>query len=134
MSTFSFVQRDQIRTYMGMPKLFAQSNSMLENAISAIENIDDGGATFNAVAQVLVNLQNLDNQLITNSILMLATEVKDEIKFDAIRNDAGIRRVARAQIKQLSIRLSMDAMSDYYAAVSVDPSGSMKMFNDASMS
>lgn len=118
---FTDVQKDQIRTYMGMPRLFAQSNAVLENAMSAIENLStlDGGATETAVKTALTNIASIEAQILANSTLMLATEVMDEVKFDAIRNDAGLRKVGRSYIHQLSIRLSMMPQEDYFAAAPV---------------
>jgi len=117
MSTFTDVQKDQIRTYMGMPLLFHKANTILENAISTIENADT--ATFNAVADTLVKLQAIDAKIDSNSALMLATQVMDEVIFDAIRADAGLRRVGRTYINRLSIHLSMDVAADYYGPAKV---------------
>lgn len=117
MGTFTDVQKDQIRTYMGMPLLFHKANSILENAISTIENADT--ATFNAVANTLVLLQAIDTKIDQNSALGLATEVMDEVKFDAARNDLILRRIGRGYIKRLSIHLSMDVATDYYSPANV---------------
>lgn len=118
---FTDVQKDQIRTYMGMPRLFAQSNAVLENAIEAIQNLVsiDGGATETAMKTTLTKLAALESTLDANSTLMLATEVMDEVKFDAIRNDAGLRMVGRALIHQLSTRLSMMPQEDYFGPATV---------------
>ena len=119
MGTFTDIQKDQIRTYMGMPLLFRRANSILENAMSTIENANDSNATFNAVAATLVLLQSIDAKIDSNAALMLATEVMDEVVFDAIRADAGLRRVGRTYINRLSIHLSMDVASDYYGPAKV---------------
>lgn len=127
MPTFTDVQRDQIRTYMGMPLLFRHANAILENAMSAIENAPDSGATFNAVAATLVLLQAVDTKIDQNSALGLATEVMDEVKYDAARNDLILRRIGRGYIKRLSIHLSMDVATDYYSPANVTDIPDIKM-------
>lgn len=127
--SFTDTQKDQIRTYMCMPRLFSQSNSVLENAIAAIENLVsiDGGATETAMKAVLVKLAAVEVALDANSNLMLATEVMDEVRFDAIRNDAGIRMVGRGLIHQLTIRLSMMAQEDYFGPAPVSSYPGIRM-------
>ena len=96
MPTYTDLQRVQLRGYMGMSKLFASSNAIFENVLNTIEGAIDDGSTFNQTITLLNQLLVIDQQIITNSTLMLATEVSDEVKFDAIRNDRGIRSVGRA--------------------------------------
>ena len=124
---FSNVQRDQIRTYMGMPKLFSQANAVLENAMDAIDGIADGGATEGAMVAVLNNLQAIDAQILANSNLMLATEVMDEVKFDAIRADLGLRKMGRYLINQIAIPLSMPPAVDFFSSPTLNPTPDITM-------
>ena len=111
-------ERARIRLYMGMPKLFSQSNSVLESAMNAIDGLtaQDGGATQARMVTALQQIDAINTQLIANSKLMLATEVSDEVKFDAIRNDAGLRKVGRYLIHQIAIPLSMNPAVDFFSA------------------
>jgi hypothetical protein len=59
---------------------------------------------------------------------MLATEVSDEVKFDAIRNDRGIRSVGRALINQLATIFSMLPTKDYYSAAPLDQTGNVTLY------
>ena len=111
-----------------MSKLFASSNAIFENVLNTIQGAIDDGSTFNQTITLLNQLLGIDAQILSNSRLMLATDVPGEVKFDAIRNDAGLRRVGRALINQLSIIFSMDAARDYYSSVPIDHSGSPKLY------
>lgn len=123
MATYTDQQRAQLRLYMGMSKLFASSNAIFENVLNTIQGTIDDGSTFNLTLSILATLQQLDVQIINNSRLMLATEVMDEVKFDAIRNDAGLRKIGRAYVRQLATIFSMLPAQDYYAAADIDPTG-----------
>src|ERR1039457_1923052 len=107
MSTYTDLQRVQLRGFMGMSKLFASSNAIFENVLNTIQSDIDDGSTFNQTILILNQLLILDTRIFTNSALMLATEIPSEVVFDAIRNDAGLRKVGRALINQLSTIFSM---------------------------
>jgi hypothetical protein len=130
---FTDDQRAQIRLYMGMPRVFAQVNSILENVMSAIDNLSgpppngDNGATQARIVTVLAQIDAINTQIVQNAQLMLATEVMDEVKFDAIRNDAGLRRVGRALIQQLSIPLSMKPAVDFFSSAGLNPTPDINM-------
>jgi len=116
---FTNAQRADIRAYLGYSKLFESANSILENAMTTIDNLQDSGATQARMVNVLTQLNNLDTLIATNQNLMLATEVVNEVSFDAIRADAGYRRIGRALISQLCIPLSMRPASDYYSPTAI---------------
>lgn len=126
---FTADQRAQIRLYMGMPKLFSQSNPVLESAMDALDGLvnQDGGATQARMITALQQLDAINTQLIANSKLMLATEVMDEVKFDAIRNDAGIRKMGRYLIQQIAIPLSMNPAVDFFGPPALNPTPDIVM-------
>jgi hypothetical protein len=121
---FTSSQRDQLRTYFGFPLIWANANATFEGIMNAIDGLQDGGATEAAVIAVLNQLVALDAQIAANAQLMLATEVTNEVKIDAARNDAYLRTVVGpGLIHQLSIRFSMNPAEDYYAAAPVGGGG-----------
>ena len=122
-------ERAQIRLYMGMPKLFSQSNSVLESAMNAIDGLvaQDGGATQARMITALQQLDVLNAKLVANANLMLATDISNEIKFDAIRNAAGIKQEGRRLIAQIAIPLSMNPAVDFFAAPSLNPTPDIVM-------
>jgi hypothetical protein len=113
---------------MGMSKLFASSNAIFENVLNTIQSDIDDGSTFNQTILILNQLLILDTRIFTNSALMLATEIPSEVVFDAIRNDAGLRKVGRALINQLSTIFSMPPQRDYYSAVKISTDGSPRLY------
>lgn len=130
---FSDDQKAQIRLYMGFSRLFAQVNSILENVMSAIDNLagpppnGDNGATQARIITVLSQLDVLNTTLVNNAQLMLATDVTGEIKFDAIRNAAGIKQEGRRLIQQLSIALAMKPATDFFGTPMLNPTGDVNL-------
>ena len=124
MPTYSDLQRVQFRTYMGMSKLFSSAVADFENTLNVIQSITfDDGSTFNQTLAVLNLLQGIDQSIVNNTNLGLATEVNGKVKFDAYRNDRMLRAIGRGYIRQLSILFSMKPVQDYYARAVPDTSG-----------
>ena len=122
------LQRAQLRLKMGMSKLFASSNAIFEGVLNTIEGTIDDGSTFNLTIEILNNTLIIDNQILANSKLMLATEIPGEVKFDAIRNDAALRKIGRAYISQLSTIFSMKPAKDFYSPSDLDSSGDIHLY------
>ena len=123
---FSNAERDQLRTYFGYPKLFKSSNAVFENVLDAINGLydSDGGATQAACRNVMTQIVALEAQLQVLQSLMLASEVTERIKVDAIKNDMYIRTISGpALINQLRIRFSMRPAIDYFARVQMSEAG-----------
>jgi hypothetical protein len=128
MTAYTDLQRVQLRGYMGMSKLFASSNAIFENVLNTIQGTIDDGSTFNQTVLILNQLLALDTRIATNSTLMLATNVTGEVVFDAIRADAGLRRIGRALINQLATIFSMKPSKDYYSAAEIDDTGTITLY------
>jgi hypothetical protein len=128
MNTYTDLQRVQLRGFMGMSKLFASSNAIFENVLNTIEGDIDDGSTFNQTITLLTSLLALDARIATNSTLMLATQVTGEVLFDAIRADAGLRKIGRALINQLATIFSMKPSKDYYGAAELDDTGNVTLY------
>lgn len=130
---FSDDQRAQIRLYMGFSRIFAQVNSILENVMSAIDNLagplpnGDNGATQARIISALAQIEAINSALIINSNLMLGTEISGKIKYDAIRNAAGLRQEGRRLIQQLAIALSMKPAVDFFAPSTLNSSGDVSL-------
>lgn len=111
---FSNDQKASIRKYMGMSRLFRDSNPILESAIIAIEQMNDGGATEDQMKVSLTALDVLDGQIAVSRQLTLASEVQGEIKVDAARQLAVLRKEGTAMINGLSFPLSMPPAKRYF--------------------
>jgi hypothetical protein len=123
---FTNSERDYLRTLMGYPILFSSSNAVFENIMNSINGLYalDGGATQAAIRNVMSEIEALELQLQTLSNLMLATEVEQKVKIDAIRNDLYLRNVVGpALINQLSVRFSMYPAISYFSPVKISPAG-----------
>jgi len=120
-------QRAQLRRYMGYSKMFKSSNTIFENVLDLIESVPayDDGSTFNETIWLLNKLIGIDDLILSNTGLGLATEAYEAAKFDAYRNDRFMRSIGRAYIRQLSIIFSMKPAHDYFSRVSPDLSGNI---------
>lgn len=129
---FTPTERDSLRTYFGFPKIWSNSNPIYEGVLNAIDGLYDDpsdlGATQAAVRSVLTQLLALDVQIQNNMNLMLATDVSQKVKFDAIRQDCYWRSVmGPALIRQLANRMSIDPATDYYSPANINPGSDIYM-------
>jgi hypothetical protein len=124
---YTDAQRASLRAYMGYSKLFKSSNTIFENVLDLIQSVPafDDGSTFNLTIALLGNLNSIDLQIYNNAFLGLSTQSSTATLIDAARNDALLRKIGRAYIKQLSIIFSMKPAQDYYSRAATDTSGNI---------
>lgn len=127
---FTSDQRASIRKYMGMSRLFKNSNPILESAMDAIDQLNDGGATAAQMVTTLTQLASIETQISVAQQLTLASEVTGEIKIDAGRQLAILRKEGQALINGISIPLSMRPFQKYFYPQSVDESMDIHMHGE----
>jgi hypothetical protein len=115
------------RNVMGYTKLFASSNAIFEDILINIPNLDDG-STYDLTITLMTNIQQIDQLILNNEILGLATSTSGQggVNFDAYRNDRMLRGVGRNYIKKLSIIFTMQPAQDYYGRPSYGTSGNVQ--------
>jgi hypothetical protein len=123
---FSPTERDYLRAIMGYPILFSSSNAVFENVMNSIDGLYslDGGATQTAIRSNMAFCQAVEAQIVNLQNLMLSSEITNEIKIDAIRNEAYLRFVVGPNyINKIAIRFSMWPSQAYFAAAPISPAG-----------
>ena len=106
---FAEADRVQIRRYLGYPQIWLQADPRLENAITNIQSLSDGGTRPNpspsaAETQAkafVTSLLGVDASLATLATFMGATRA-DEASLDAAREQARLFAIGRDYIKQLA--------------------------------
>jgi hypothetical protein len=123
---FSPTERDYLRAIMGYPILFSSANAVFENVLNSIDGLYslDGGATQTAIRQQMANCQGVEAQILNLQNLMLSSEITNEIKIDAIRNEAYLRYIVGPNyINKIAIRLSMWPSVAYFSQAQISPAG-----------
>lgn len=125
---FTEANRDQIRTYLGFPKLYISANPFLESAITAIQTVAEGGSQpdasiENAVLAALTQLNNIDgyiSQIQQNIVNLAVTEVPVSLsngatlKQDYARAIAILRREGTNTINEIAFRLGVKPLRPFY--------------------
>jgi len=117
---FSEGDRVQIRTYLGFGSLYLQADPRLENAITAIQSVADGGTRPTndaelAAKAILVDLHDIDVRIKALRDQQAATEVVGELRLDAAREQARLRSEGRIYIHRLARMLDTFPRADAYA-------------------
>jgi hypothetical protein len=132
---FSESERDQIRTYLGFPRLFLSANPYLESAITTLQPISEGGSapdssTENAVRAVLLQLTALDGYIsnVLSQVVNLAVyEVPVSLSNGAtLKQDyrtvlATWKREGTNQIQKIANRLGIQPIRPYYYSDGLQP-------------
>lgn len=122
---YTDADRAYLRRLMGYSKLFKSANAIFENVLDLIQSVPafDDGATFNDTLVIANQCISVDQQILNNLNLGLATQAFEAASIDAVRNDRHLRHIGRGYIKQLSIIFSMKPAHDYYSRATIDLSG-----------
>jgi hypothetical protein len=124
---FAEADRVAIRHALGFGALFLQADPRLENAITSVQSVADGGtrptndtelaikATLASIATLEVNLQSLWAQAHVSSV--------DEIKLDPYRGRALLCQEGRRLVRSLEAALSTTKRRDIFGAGASNPTG-----------
>lgn len=119
---FTVAERVQIRMYIGFSNIFLQQDPRLENAITAVQSIADGGVqpTTDAEAMVraiLVKLTSNDASIDALADFSGATAAdKGDAEIDAAREQARLQSVGRMYIARLCRMFDTYPVADVYSA------------------
>lgn len=124
---FSEFERDEIRSYLGFPRLYISANPFLEQAITTIEPMPQGSAPDssieNAVRAAIQQIAAIDgyiNQLEQQLINLAVYEVPVSLSNGAtLKQDyrmalATLRREGTQQIQKIAIRLGVRPLRPYF--------------------
>lgn len=147
---FTEQNRDQIRSVLGFPRLYISANPFLEQAITTIQPLSEGGSApdssiENAVLAALAQLTAIDGyiaQLINNPISLAINQVPVSLSNGATLNQdysralRTLRREGTNIIMMISIRLGVQPLRPYYysdglgsgSAMTNDPFGGNPRF------
>lgn len=124
---FTESDRVSIRNYLGFGALWLQADPRLENAITTVQSVADGGtrpdsSTETAIKAVITDLQTIDARLKDLWIQMQAGAV-DEVKVNPARGAALLRSEGRRLVHRLARHLDTYPRSDIYSSATPDPGG-----------
>jgi hypothetical protein len=127
---FAESDRVQIRLYLGYPQIWLQADPRLENAITNIQAVSDGGTRPNpspSAAEVqakalVTQLQNVDAALTNLQTFVGTTEANGPggAKIDAAREDARLRATGRMLVNRLAGIFDTVPGRDVFSSVSED--------------
>jgi hypothetical protein len=116
---FSEADRVQIRLYLGFGSLYLQADPRLENAITALQSVTDGGTRPTNDAElvakgILTELADVDSRIKALRDQQAATEVVGELRLDAAREQQRLCTEGRRYVHRLSRMLDTFPRSDAF--------------------
>lgn len=125
---FTEFQRDQIRSYLGFPRLYISANPFLESAITAIQTISEGGsspdasienAVIAAIARVAAidgYIANIETQMINLAVYEVPVSLSNGavLKQDYRMALSTLRREGTNVIQSFAIRLGVQPLRPYF--------------------
>jgi hypothetical protein len=126
--TFSEFERDEIRSYLGFPRLYISANPFLESAITTIQPISEGGSApdssiedaVRAALQAIAAIDGYITQLGQQTINLAVYEVPVSLSNGAtLKQDyrmalSTLRREGTNQIMKVAIRLGVQPLRPYF--------------------
>jgi hypothetical protein len=124
---FSEASRVKLRDALGFSSIFIQADLRLENAITAIQSISDGGVRPDNSSELaaLAIVADIETLYCDMKALWKAVSVgqANKVKIDAVRGLMMLRSEGRRQVTRLSALLSTDPRRDIFSASEPDPTG-----------
>jgi|ERR1041385_3464732 hypothetical protein len=129
MTTFAESDRVKIRKWLGFSAIFLQADPVLENAITSVQAIADGGSRPNdstvvAIKDYLTKLDSIESQwmLLTTEGGMQGGQV-DELKIDPLRGLQGLCKIGRMYVGFIADALATRPHRDVFVAPQLMSSG-----------
>lgn len=136
--SFTESERDQIRTYLGFPRLFISANPFLESAMTSLQSTAQGGSYPDNTAELAVRaaLQSINavdgyitavgQQTINLAVYEIPVSLSNGavLKQDYRQTLSTLRREGTNQIMKIAIRLGVQPIRPYFYSdgLQVDPS------------
>lgn len=116
---FSESDRVSIRIYLGFGSLYLQADPRLENAITALQSVTDGGTRPTndaelAAKSIIVELKDVDARIKALRDQQAATEVVGELKLDSAREQARLCQEGRRYVHRLARMLDTFPRADAF--------------------
>ena len=125
---FTEFERDEIRTYLGFPRLYISANPFLESAMTTIQSVADHGSApdssiENAVRIALQAINSIDGYIIAlgqQTINLAVFEVPTSLSSGAVLKQdyrmalSTLRREGTNLIMRISIRLGVQPLRPYF--------------------
>lgn len=116
---FSEADRVQIRIYLGFGSLYWQADPRLENAITALQSVADGGTRPTSDAElaakgIVTELGDIDSRIRALRDQQAATEVVGELRLDAAREQQRLCTEGRRYVHRLARMLDTFPRSDAF--------------------
>jgi hypothetical protein len=124
---FSEAERVQVRRWLGFPAIFQQAEPRLENALTSVQSIADGGSrpdnsTEVAIRGYLTTLATIESQELSLLTQMQALKA-DNIGIDPVRGMMGLRQIGRRYVRHLADALATSPRGDAWSAAKAADSG-----------
>lgn len=119
-----FVESDRvkIRRWLGFAGIFTQADPRLENAITSIQSVSDGGtrpdnSTETAVKSYLTKLDGIETQwmLLTTEGGMQGGKI-DELSIDPLRGLEGLKKIGRMYVGFIADAVSTRPRRDVFSS------------------
>lgn len=128
MAAWTEAERANLRHYLGFSAIFLQADPRLENAITSVLAVADGGTRPDSATQVqiqgwLSDLATVDLRLKDLWIQAPASQV-DEVKVNPAVGIALLRKEGRRMVNNIARALSTRPRADIYSSASPNPDGS----------
>jgi hypothetical protein len=131
---FSQIEFDQMRSYLGFPRLFISANPFFESAMKALQSVSDGGTypdstAENAVRIALVNIAAIDgyiSSVASQTVNLAVFEIPVSLSNGAtLKQDyrlalSTLRREGTNQIMKIAIRLGIHPIRPYFYADGIE--------------
>ncbi len=128
MAALAEADRVQVRLYVGASAIFRQLWPALENAMTAVQAVADGGGRPDGSTQALVlslvaSLQAIDAARLSLTTKLHAVRV-DELQVDPVRGTAVLRSEGRILVGRLCWTLGMRGpVHDVFSSAPPNPGG-----------
>src|ERR1700677_687396 len=124
---FSTQDRVNVRHFMGFGAIFRQADLRIENALTAVQSISDGGSqpdstSENAVRAIVSDLLEVECLLKAQWKSFSVNQVS-KVRMDAIRAMGALRMEGRRLVTSLSSVLATSPRRDAFAATQPNPDG-----------
>ncbi len=120
--------RAKLRHYLGFAAIFLQADPRLENAITSVQSVADGGtradnSTETQIRGWIADLESVEVKLKALWDKAMLTEAVGDVKLDALRGRAMLLAEGRRLVTNLATALSTSPRRDIFSATEPRPQG-----------
>ncbi len=121
-------ERTRIRHALGFGAIFLQAYPLLENAMTAVQSVDEGGSrpdrsTEDQIRGWLDDIDRIEDRMRGLESKHLANVVDGDTKIDSARALAVLRQEGRRYVNYISTALATYPRRDIFSSAPPNPSG-----------